>query len=235
MANVDYLSRSYRSTSASDVDARAFLNRVYLWMTVGLGLTGVTAMYVASTPSLIIPILQNHLLFYGLFAAQFGIVLAFSALASRVGSAAAAAMFLAYAVLTGVTFSVLLLAYTGTSVATTFFITAGTFAGMSVFGAVTKSDLSSWRSFLMMGLWGVVLASIVNLFVGGGMLSWVIGCVGVLVFTGLTAYDTQKIRALAHADGAGSESPLAIQGALVLYLDFINLFVSLLRLTGNRR
>ncbi len=235
MPSLDTPFRNLRSADDAGVVARAFLNRVYVWMSVGLAVTGATAVYVASTPSLIMGLLQNRMLFYGLIAAEFGVVLAFSALARRVGPLGAAAMFLGYALLNGVTLSVMLLVYTGTSVATTFFITAGTFGGMSVFGAVTRRDLSSWGSFLIMGLWGVVLASVINLFVGSDLLGWVLSCAGVLVFTGLAAYDTQRIRALAYADGMGGESPLAIHGALVLYLDFINLFLSLLRLLGNRR
>lgn len=131
------------------------------------------------------------------------------------------------------TLSIVLLAYTGTSVALAFFATAGTFAAMSVYGTVTKRDLSSWSSFLFMGLIGIVIAGLVNIFLRSSMMSFVISCAGVLVFTGLTAYDTQKLRALARA-GGGTGS-VAVNGALALYLDFVNLFLMLLRLLGGRR
>jgi FtsH-binding integral membrane protein len=140
-------------------------------------------------------------------------------------------MFLAYCALSGVTFSIYLLAYTRTSVASTLFVTGGTFLAMSVYGSVARKDLSSWGSFLMMGLIGVVLASVVNYFLRSDALEFVLSCAGVVVFTGLTAYDTQKIRALARV----GDDRLALHGALALYLDFVNLFIMLLRLFGRRR
>jgi FtsH-binding integral membrane protein len=142
-------------------------------------------------------------------------------------------MFLGYAFLSGLTFSVIGLRYTGASIAGVFATTSLMFGGMTVYGAVTKKDLSPWRTFLFMGVWGIFIASIVNIFLGSGLLNFVLGCAGVLVFAGLTAYDNQKLREMHRAHGDGGN--LAINGALVLYLDFINLFISLLRLFGGRR
>ena len=236
MAFADSQFRSMRSAGASSAaDVRSFLNRVFLWMTAGLAITGATSLWVVSTPAVMMAVLQNRLVFYGLMIAELVMVMAFSAVVRRAGAMAAAGMFLAYAFLNGLTLSIIFLVYTSGSLASTFFITAGTFGAMSVFGAVTKRDLSSWGSFLFMGLIGVVLASVVNIFIGSSMLSWVMSCAGVLVFTGLTAYDTQRIAAMAYEGGNADGSPAAINGALRLYLDFINLFLSLLRLFGDRR
>jgi uncharacterized protein len=211
---------------------RAFMSRVYGWMFAGLSLTGIVALFTASNEALLRQVIEWHL---GLFIAQLGLVLALSGLVNRLSGAVAAALFLGYSALTGLTFSVIFLIYTMESIGQAFLMTAGAFGAMSVYGTVTKKDLSSWGTFLFMGLIGVVIASVVQLFVQSSMLSFVMSCAAVVVFAGLTAYDTQKLREMHAVAGHGAVSALAINGALKLYLDFINLFIALLRLFGNRR
>ncbi|HEY0710030.1 MAG TPA: Bax inhibitor-1/YccA family protein [Polyangia bacterium] len=215
---------------------RAFLQQVYLFMSVGLGVTGVIAYLVAHSPAALNLVFGNRLVFYGLIIAQLGLVIAFSAAAARVSAGTAALMFFGYAALTGVTLSSIFVRYTEGSIASTFFITGGAFAGLSFYGIVTKRRLDSLGSFCFMGLIGLIIASLVNIFLKSPALYWLTTFVGVIVFTGLTAYDTAKIKALAlEATPGEARSKLAIQGALTLYLDFINLFLMLLRLFGRRR
>jgi len=217
---------------ASDVERR-FMASVYRWMTFGLLVTAGVAFYVASTPSVLQVVFGNRMVFWGLVIAQFGLVIALSAAVNKLSAGVAGALFLLYSALTGATISVVLLAYTGASVASAFAVTAGTFLAMSIYGTVTKRDLTSWSSFLFMGLIGVVIASIVNIFMKSSMMSWVISAAAVVVFTGLTAYDTQRLRRMAVA-GSGIAA-LPVNGALALYLDFINLFLSILNIFGGRR
>ncbi len=205
----------------------------YRWMTLGLATTGIVALGVAHSPGIVEGLLQNRILFYGLLFAQIGLVVAFSSLATRVSTAAAALMFFVYAALTGVTFSTLFLVYTASSIASTFFVTAGAFAGLSVFGAATKRDLSAVGRFGLFALIGVILASLVNMFLRSSGLDWLITVVGVLLFAALTAYDTQRLKEIFRSRGTGANLPLV--GALTLYLDFINMFLFLLRILGNRR
>jgi uncharacterized protein len=205
----------------------------YRWMTLGLATTGVVALGVAHSPGLLDTLLGNRILFYVLLFGQLGLVLAFSSLVTRVSTAAAALMFFAYAALTGVTFSTLFLVYTASSIASTFFVTAGSFAGLSFFGAVTNRDLSAVGRFGLFALIGIVLASFVNLFLRSSGLEWIITTVGVLLFAGLTAYDTQRLKEMFAQGQVSANLPLA--GALTLYLDFINMFLFLLRLLGDRR
>jgi FtsH-binding integral membrane protein len=205
----------------------------YRWMTLGLATTGVVALGVAHSPGLLDTLLENRILFYVLLFGQLGLVLAFSSLATRVSTAAAALMFFAYAALTGVTFSTLFLVYTASSIASTFFVTAGSFAGLSFFGAVTKRDLSAVGRFGLFALIGIILASLVNLFLRSSGLEWIITTVGVLLFAGLTAYDTQRLKEMFAQGQVSANLPLV--GALTLYLDFINMFLFLLRLLGDRR
>jgi FtsH-binding integral membrane protein len=220
------------STEAS----RAFLQKVHFFMSLGLGTTGLIALAVVASPSAMALIFGNPVVFPVLLIAELVLVIAFAPVAARVSASAAAAMFFAYAALSGVTFSAIFLRYTAGSIGATFLVTGGMFAGLSVYGATTKRDLSSVGSFAMMGLWGIILASIVNIFLGSPMLYWLITFAGVIVFTGLTAYDTAKLKALGANAGSGEAyTKLALQGALILYLDFINLFLMLLRLFGNRR
>lgn len=217
---------------AADVERR-FMASVYRWMTLGLLVTSGVAFYVATTPAALQAIFGNKAIFWGLIIAQFGLVIALSAAVNKLSAGTAGALFLLYSALTGATLSVVLIAYTGASVAGAFAATAGTFLAMSFYATVTKRDLSSWSTFLFMGLIGIVIASIVNIFTKSGMVSWVISAAAVVVFTGLTAYDTQRLRRMASA-GAGVAA-LPVNGALSLYLNFINLFLSLLNLFGGRR
>ena len=217
---------------AADVERR-FMAAVYRWMTFGLLVTAGVAFYVATTPEALQVIFGNRMVFWGLIIAQFGLVIALSAAVNKLSAGVAGALFLLYSALTGATLSAVLLAYTGASVASAFAVTAGTFLAMSVYGTVTKRDLTSWSTFLFMGLIGIVIASVVNIFTKSGMVSWVISAAAVVVFTGLTAYDTQRLRRMAVA-GAGVAA-LPVNGALALYLDFINLFLSLLNIFGGRR
>jgi hypothetical protein len=216
----------------SDVERRLMAS-VYRWMTVGLAVTALVAQSVAGSEDALRFVLGNRAVFFGLIIAELGLVIAISAAVNRLSAAAAGGLFLLYAALNGATLSVVLLAYTGSSVALAFVTTAATFGAMSVFATVTRRDLSSWGSFLFMGLIGVVIASVVNVFLHSSAMSFVISCAAVVVFTGLAAYDTQKLRALARAGGGAAALP--VNGALALYLDFVNLFLALLRLLGNRR
>jgi uncharacterized protein len=216
----------------SDVERR-FMASVYRWMTLGLGITALVAFFVAGSEDALRFVIGNRIVFFGLIIAEFGLVIAISAAANRLSAATAGGLFLVYSALNGATLSVVLLAYTGSSVALAFVTTAGTFGAMSVFATVTRRDLSTWSSFLFMGLIGIVIASVVNMFLHSSAMSFVISCAAVVVFTGLAAFDTQKLRALARA-GEGSAA-MPVNGALALYLDFVNLFLALLRLLGNRR
>ena len=216
-----------------------FLAKVFNWMAIGLGLTGLLAFITANSMAMQQLIFGNRLVFYALMFAEIGMVVYLSARIERISSQLATGLFLAYSALNGVTLSAILLAYTMSSVAATFFITAGMFGAMAVYGLVTKKDLSGLGSFMFMGLIGIVIASMVNIFLGSSMISWVISGLGVIIFTGLTAYDVQKITQMGAAgimdQGEAAIHKVAILGALTLYLDFINLFLSLLQFLGNRR
>ena len=212
-----------------------FMRAVYGWMAGGLALTAATAWIVASSPAFVNAIATNTLLFWGLAIAQLGIVVVLSARVDRLAASTAAGLFVVYSVLTGVTLSFVLLAYTGESVATTFLVTAGMFGGMAAYGATTRRSLAGAGQFLFMGLIGVVLASVVGIFWHSDALQFVISLVGVVVFAGLAAYDAQRLRAMADAVPTGRVGAYAISGALALYLDFVNLFLSLIRLGGRRR
>jgi FtsH-binding integral membrane protein len=221
-----------------DADVRTFLQKVYVFMSLGLATTGLVALAVVSSPAALALVFGNRLVFFGLLIAQLGLVVAFSRAATRVSTAAAMAMFFGYAALSGVTFAAIFLRYTMSSIGGTFLITGGMFASLSAYGVLTKRDLSSLGSFCMMGLVGLVLASVVNLFWGNSALYWLTTFVGVIVFTGLTAYDNAKLKQIGvtvSGDGGAAMTRVALQGALVLYLDFINLFLMLLRVFGGRR
>jgi FtsH-binding integral membrane protein len=213
----------------------AFLRSVYGWMCVGLAVTAGVAFLVASSPTVVLAIASNRLLFWGLMIAQLGIVVALSARVAKMSAGTASLLFLAYSALTGLTFSFILLAYTGASLTTTFLVTAGMFGGLALYGTTTSRSLAGWGQFLFMGLVGVVLASVVGIFWQNDAMQFVISLVGVIVFTGLTAYDAQRLKAMALATPEGTTGTYAIVGALTLYLDFINLFMFLLRFTGSRR
>ncbi|HXU81274.1 MAG TPA: Bax inhibitor-1/YccA family protein [Polyangia bacterium] len=225
-----------RVVTRSDEAARTFLQRVYVYMSLGLAVTGLIGLSVASSPAARQFVFGNPVVLIGVILAQLGLVFAFTPVARRASVGVTAAMFFGYAALSGVTFSVIFLRYTAGSIGSTFIITGGTFAALSAYGAVTKRDLSSIGSFCMMGLFGLIIASVVNIFLGSPMLYWLTTFAGVLVFTGLTAYDTAKLKEIgAQGEVGEAQTKSALHGALVLYLDFINLFLYLLRLLGRRR
>lgn len=232
---MDIQSRTYIE-SIPTVEAD-FMQKVYLWMTFALTLTGFVAYRTTQSEFLLELIFSSSFGFIGLILAELALVFWISSGIQRMSSNMAIGLFLLYSVLNGMTLSVLLIAYTGASVASTFFITAGMFGAMSVYGYTTKQDLSSWGNLLFMALIGLILASVVNIFLQSSGLYWLINYTGVLVFVGLTAYDTQKIKQLAAQVIVESEEgrKVAILGALTLYLDFINMFIFMLRILGNRR
>jgi FtsH-binding integral membrane protein len=213
---------------------------VYRWMAFGLALTGMVAYGVLNSPSILSAFFQVQYgqivgvsgLFWIVGIAQLGIVFLFVPALNRLSFGAAVGLFLGYCALSGVTFSVYLLMYTAASVAATLFVTGGAFAALSLYGTITKRDLTAMRSFLMIGFVGLFLAMIVNIFLRSPAVDFVVSCVGVLVFAGLTAYDTQKLRRIGASQGG---EKMALLGALTLYLDFINLFLFLLRFMGRRR
>jgi len=219
-----------------DADVLAsFMRGVYGWMCGGLLMTAVTAWLVSSSPTLMAAIFGNRAVFWILALAQLGLVFTLSARVDRMASSTASALFVAYSALTGVTLSAILLVFTGESVFTTFVVTAGMFGALAMYGTVTRRQLSGLGQFLFMGLIGLVLASIVGVFWHNDGLQFVISFVGVILFAGLTVYDANRLRELAFATSAGPTSGATIVGALALYLDFINLFLFLLRFLGNRR
>lgn len=228
------LNSSYPRTSGQViVRQNALIRQVYAWMGAGLAITAFMALVTLSSPLLVNAIAGNRLVFFGLMIGELALVFTLSGAINRLSEPVATLLFTGYSALNGVTLSIVALVYTASSITSTFVITAGMFGAMSIYGYTTRRDLTSWGSFLFMGLIGVIIASIVNIFMGSSAVSWIISGVGVIVFTGLTAYDTWKIKEMA-AQGTEGRKP-AILGALTLYLDFINLFLMLLRFTGNRR
>jgi len=215
--------------------ASAFMASVYRWMALGLAVTAGVAWYVAGSADIQAAIFGNRAVFWVLILAQLGLVITISAAVNRLSAAVAGLLFIAYSAVTGVTFSGLLLVYTGNSIASAFLVTAGTFGAMSIYGTVTRRDLTTWRTFLFMGLFGVVIASIVNFFFKSSATQFVISAASVVVFTGLTAYDTQRLGRYAAASGGEMAAAMPVNGALMLYLDFINLFLALLRIFGRQR
>ena len=211
------------------------MKRVYFKMTLALLVTAFVSMWAAGSEMFLSFIFQNTWAMFALFGVEILLVIAISGAINRLSSAAATALFFLFAVVNGLALSPIFLAYTATSIAKTFFITAGTFGAMSIYGYFTSNDLSKMGSILIMALFGLIIASIVNIFVGSDSLGWIISIVGVLIFVGLTAWDTQKIKNMAAMAPAGSEGRLATIGALSLYLDFINLFLYLLRFFGSSR
>lgn len=235
----------FNSTSGSqeqvlNKSAQATLFRnVYLWMTFALVITAVTSLWVANSPNLTEYIfLKGSFVFYGLLFAELGLVWYLSARIDKLSLSSATTFFIIYSIMNGVTMSFIFLIYTSASIASTFFVTAGTFAVMALFGTLTKRDLSSWGNILIMALVGLIISSVVNLFLKNEMFYWIITYVGVLIFVGLTAYDAQKIKRLIQTHGNEvneTTQKIALMGALSLYLDFINLFLLLLRILGSRR
>lgn len=215
----------------------ALMRKVYVWMTLALVITGFTAFGIAENPGLVYTIVTNRLLFWGLVIGEFALVMAIYGAIGRLSATAATLLFVLYSIVNGATLSVIFLAYTMTSIASVFFITAGTFAVMAFIGYTTKTDLTSFGKMLMMGLIGIILATVVNIFIGSSMLNMIVSYVGVVVFVGLTACDSQKIKNLLYqVDNMSEEAQkLALLGSLTLYLDFINLFLMLLRIFGGNR
>ncbi|PYM30721.1 MAG: hypothetical protein DMD80_01750 [Candidatus Rokuibacteriota bacterium] len=213
----------------------AFLRAVYGWMCVGLGVTAVVAYAITASAAVVQTIASNHLLFLGALAVELGLVFYLSARVQSLAPNAAMLLFLLYSGLNGVTLSVVLLAYTGASIATTFVVTAGMFGALAAFGSTTKRSLAGAGQFFFMGLVGLILASILGLFWQSDALQFLISVVGVIVFTGLTAWDAQRLKHMATELPEGRSGAYAIVGALSLYLNFINLFLILLRFTGGRR
>jgi FtsH-binding integral membrane protein len=230
----DRFAPSY-ATAKLNEQVRTFLSAVYSWMCAGLTITAVTAWVVASSPQLVTSIATNRPLFWGLVIAQLAIVFVLSARVEKLAPSTASLLFIVYSALTGVTLSFILLVYTGASVAATFLVTAGMFGALALYGTFTHRNLLGAGQYLFMGLIGIVLASLVNIFWMNDGLQFVISFVGVIVFTGLTAYDAQRLRAMAMALPSGHTGSYAVVGALALYLDFINLFLMMLRFMGNRR
>ncbi len=223
------------SPAAVEERVSAFMRSVYGWMCAGLAITAVVAYQVAGSPTVLNYLVYNGMIMLVLIMAELGLVFYLSARADRVAPATATGLFGLYAALNGVTLSFVLLAYTGESVATTFVVTAGMFGAMALYGSMTSRSLAGFGQFLFMGLVGLVLASIVGIFWHNSALQFLISAIGVIVFTGLTAWDAQRLKQMAVALPDGRTQSYAIVGALALYLDFINLFLSLLRLFGNRR
>ena len=216
-----------------------YVRSVYNWMGIGLALTGFIAYYVSTNEAMIRLIFGNAIVFFGLLIGQLALVFAISGMVQKMSAAAATFLFVTYSALTGVTLSFIFLVYARASIFSTFFICAGTFAACSIYGWTTKRDLTSLGGFLLMGLFGIIIATVVNMFIRSSGMSMLISYIGVFVFVGLTAYDTQKIKNMALSQPAGLDGAVirkgAILGALSLYLDFINLFLMLLRIFGQSR
>ena len=222
----------------AQIRVNSFIQSVYNWMGIGLGLTGVIAYFTAHSTVMRNLIHGNPMIFFGLIIAELGLVFYLSARVARIQASTATGLFVLYAALNGLTLSFIFLVYTGASIASTFFVCAATFIACSIYGMTTKRDLTSVGGFMFMGLIGIIIASVVNLFIKSSAMAMIISYIGVFVFIGLTAYDTQKLKHMAMTQPAGLEAGVirkgAIIGALSLYLDFINLFLMLLHILGSR-
>jgi len=223
----------------AEVLVNDYVRSVYNWMGIGLALTGFIAYYVSTNEAIVRLIFGNTFIFFGLMIAELALVFAISGMVQRMSSGTATGLFLLYSALNGVTISFIFLVYARASIVSTFFICAGTFAACSIYGWTTKRDLTSLGGFLLMGLFGIIIATVVNMFIRSSGMSMIISYIGVFVFVGLTAYDTQKIKNMALTQPADLDGAVirkgAILGALSLYLDFINLFLMLLRIFGQSR
>jgi FtsH-binding integral membrane protein len=228
------VSYPYVAADQAEVQQRSIISQAYLWMAVGLAITGGVAAFTASSPTMRTLVFGNVLIFWGLLLVEIILVIVLAAAITRLPVGVALTVFVVYAALNGLTLSGIFLAYTSASLASTFFITAGTFAVMAIYGYTTKRDLTRLGNLLFMALIGLILASLVNLFLHLAAIYWITTFLGVLIFVGLIAYDTQKLKRLGSAYGGDSASRLAILGALSLYLDFINLFLFLLRIFGRQ-
>ena len=227
-------------TSKRQITNEAFavlLKNVYAWMAMALIVTGVAATYVSNNQTILSYLLGNFGVVFGLIIAELVLAVIFTARFNKLSFNAASILFCLYALLTGVSLSIVFLAYTEESIASTFFVTAGTFGAMSLFGYLTKRDLSAWGRYLLMALLGIIIASVVNIFMNSTKVMWITTYIGVVVFVLLTAYDTQKIKNMLANRGEVNESSLklALYGSFMLYLDFINLFLKLLKIMGKRK
>jgi len=222
----------------TQIQVNEFIRSVYNWMAIGLGITGFVAYFISNSETMMRFIFGNQIIFFGLIIGELALVFTISARVQRMRASTATSLFVLYAALNGATLSAIFLIYTRSSITSTFFICAATFVVSSIYGMATKRDLTSMCQFMFMGLIGIVIASVVNLFIRSSGVSLIVSYIGVIVFVGLTAYDTQKLKtmALSQPDGldGGTIRKGAILGALTLYLDFINLFLMLLRILGNR-
>ena len=230
----DLVKNTYEAKAAQS----SLMRSVYTWMTLALAITGLTAMYMAKSLTVLNMMMQNSMMFWGILIAEVVLVMYMSARIHKISFTTATLLFIAYSVLNGMTLSILFLIYTMSSIATTFFVTAGTFGVMAIFGYVTKKDLTRIGNLCLMGVIGLIIASVVNMFLHNSMMDMFISYIGVLIFVGLTAYDAQKIKHLLSGDDIEvneSTQKIALLGALTLYLDFINLFISLLRILGDRK
>lgn len=243
MNNLDYLNSQQQGFSTATA-AQAELSmssyiartmqRVFGKMFLGILVTAFVSLGIASSPAILGAVFSSRAIFYGLIIAQFGLVIWLSAGINKMSAGTASLLFYLYSAITGVTLTPIFLAFTGDSIVKTFFITAGTFGAMAAYGYITKKDLSKMGSILFMALIGLILVSLVNLFLSSPALTWGISAAGVLIFVGLTAWDVQQIKQMAYATSEQNVGKLAAIGALTLYLDFINLFLYLLRIFGNR-
>ena len=221
------------SVAGQDTRVREFIRGVYAWMFGGLALTTAAALWVVNSTAMQELVLRNRMVFFGLIIAEFALVMWTQVRITRMSAASAASAFLVYALLNGLTLSVIFFVYSSAAIYQAFGTAAFMFGGMSLYGYLTKRDLTSMGTFLIMGMWGIFIGFIINMFLKSGPLGFLLSAVGVIVFLGLTAYDTQKLKALATA--TEQRENLAVLGALHLYLDFINLFLMLLRLFGGNR
>ncbi|MBS2213594.1 Bax inhibitor-1/YccA family protein [Carboxylicivirga mesophila] len=228
---------SFTQEAAIAAEQQRFMTKVYGWMSFALIITGLVAMWTASTPQLINLIFSNQFVFIGIIVLEFILVARLVSVIKSISAQMATMLFILYAFLNGITLSAIFIVFTEASIATTFYVTAGTFGIMSLYGYFTKSDLSRFGNLFFMALIGLILASVVNMFLHNEQLYWITTYVGVLLFVGLTAYDTQKIKKMNIIGNEGTEEDKkeAIIGALTLYLDFINLFLYLLRIFGKRK
>lgn len=239
---MDYEELNYKSLSAErDLNVSqtfpALMRKVYVWMSLALVITGFAAYYVATSPAILSLIFGNKVVFFGLIIAELALVFGISGAINKLSLTTATLLFVLYSIVNGVTLSSIFLVYSMESIASVFFITAITFAVMALYGYFTKKDLTSWGRLLFMALIGIIIASIVNIFVASTGFNLIISYVGVLIFVGLTAYDSQKIKEmlLMAPDAGETMQKIALLGALSLYLDFINLFLNLLRIIGSSR
>jgi len=223
----------------SEIQVNEFVRKVYNWMCIGLGITALVSLYVSGNEAFVKMVFGNSLIFFALIIAELALVFAISGMVNRMSAGTATTLFVIYSALNGITLSFIFLAYARASIISTFFICSATFLACSIYGWTTKKDLTSLGGFFMMGLIGIIIASLVNIFIHSNAMTMIISYIGVIVFVGLTAYDTQKMKDMALTQPAGLDGEVvqkgAILGALSLYLDFINLFLMLLRIFGQSR